>query len=137
MTPEQQAIMFAIGDALRAQPMSWNQIPEDTKQTVIALMQPAATGFTPEQATFLNWWWMKVDAVRLAQINSSLPPHTVCEPRIDDVGDGFISADLFSDAVLPDSRLEPILPQLLDLTLQYLPPSYWPVVPINPPPIEQ
>lgn len=126
MTEEQQQIMFAIGDALRANPMTWNEIPAETKDTVIALMQPGVTGFTPEQRTFLNWWWMKVDSVRLSQINASMPPHTVCAPRIDGVGDGFISADLFSDAVLPDSRLYDVLPLLLDLTLRYLPPEYWP-----------
>lgn len=126
MTPEQQAIMFAIGDALRAQPMSWNEIPEETKSVVIGLMQPGATGFTPEQRTFLDWWWMKVDEARLSQINANMPPHNIVSPRIDGQGDGFICADLFSDAVLPDSRLASVLPLLLDLTLQYLPPDYWP-----------
>ena len=129
MTEEQIAIMTAIGDALRAQPMSWNEIPQETKDVVIGLMNPGITGFTPEQRTFLNWWWMKVDAARLAQINSAMPPNTVCEPRIDGDGDGFISADLFSDAVLPDSRLEAVLPMLLDLTLRYLPEDYWPISP--------
>lgn len=132
MTEEQQQIMFAIGDALRANPMTWNEIPAETRETVIALMQPSVTGFTPEQATFLNWWWMKVDTARLNQINANMPPNNVVAPRVDGVGDEFISADLFSDAVLPDSRLEPVLPMLLDLTLRYLPANYWPAPPTLP-----
>lgn len=127
MTPEQQQIMYSIGDALRAQPMSWNQIPEGTKQTVIGLMQPGATGFTAEQRTFLDWWWMKVDQARLAQINAKMPQNTICDPRVDAQGDGYLSADLFSDAILPDARLQEVLPLLLDLTLRYLPADYWPV----------
>ena len=119
--------MIAIGDALRAEPMSWNDIPEQMKATVIAMMQPGTTGFTPEQRQFLNWWWMEVDDEKLEAINDKMPPNSVISPRLDDFGNKYICADLFTDAVLPDGWLHPILDEMLDLVLVYRPENVWPV----------
>jgi hypothetical protein len=127
MTEEQTAILTAIGDALRSQPMTWNGIPSDMKETVIGLMNPGPRGFEPDQRTFLNWWWMEVDDAKLATLNSKMPPHNVISPRLDAEGNKYISADLFTDAVLPGSRLSAILPDMLDLVLVYRPEDTWPV----------
>jgi len=126
MTEQEMQILMAIGDALQAQPLSWNDLPEEYKQTVIALLEPKPS-FTPEQVDFLQRWWMEVDDETLAAINADMPEGNVIHPRTDAEGKRFISADLFTDAVLPGSRLEPILTHLLGLTLVYRPAETWPV----------
>jgi hypothetical protein len=125
MTPQQIATITAIGDAIRSQPMSWDQIPEEMKETVIAIMRPTPS-FTPEQRAFLNHWWLAVDADDVDAINALMPENHVCSPRSDGAGGLWLSADLFTDAVDPGSRLGAILPLLLGLTLHYHEDDFWP-----------
>jgi hypothetical protein len=125
MTEQEYAIIVAIGDALRANPMSWDQIPSDMKETVIAIMRPAPA-FTPEQRDFLSRWWLQVSDEQLNAINATMPPNTVCSPRIDGEGNKWLCCDLFTDAVEEGGRLANTLPLLLGLQLHYLPAEYWP-----------
>jgi hypothetical protein len=126
MTEQDMQNLMAIADSLQAQPLSWDDLPEEYKQTVIALLEPKPS-FTPEQVDFLQRWWMEVDDEKLAAINADMPEGNVVQPRTDTEGKRFISADLFTDVVLPGSRLEPILSHLLGLTLVYRPAETWPV----------
>ena len=126
MTEQEYQTIIAIGDALRANPMSWNQIPDDMKQTVINIMRPAPS-FSQEQRDFLSRWWMEVNNDSLAAINALLPPHTVCSPRLDADGNQWINCDMFTDAVEDGGRLARVLPNLLELQLNYFTSDYWPV----------
>lgn len=125
MTPEQIAMITAIGDALRAQPMAWNQIPSEMKNSVIDIMRPMPS-FTPEQRSYLNHWWLSVSSENVEQINAAMPPNHKCDPRVDLTGGLWISADLFTDAVDEGSRLNAILPLLLGLELHYHEEEFWP-----------
>jgi hypothetical protein len=125
MTPEQIETITAIGDALRSQPMSWDQIPEGMKETVIEIMRPNPS-FTPEQRAFLNHWWLEVDADDVDAINDLMPENHVVSPRIDTNGGLWVSADLFTDAVDEGSRLNSILPLLLGRALHYHEEDFWP-----------
>jgi hypothetical protein len=126
MTPEQIATITAIGDAIRAQPMAWNQIPEGMKETIVAIMRPMPS-FTPEQRSFLNHWWVAVDSGDVAAINALMPYGHICAPRIDNDGGLWLSADLFTDSVDDGSRLSAILPLLLSHQLHYHDDDFWPV----------
>jgi hypothetical protein len=125
MTPEQIETITAIGDALRSQSMSWNQIPEGMKGTVIEIMRPRPF-FSSEQRAFLDHWWLAVDEEELEEINAAMPPGHLCDPRIDTDGGMWLSADLFTDAVDGGSRLNAILPLLLELPLHYHEDDFWP-----------
>jgi hypothetical protein len=125
MTEQEYATIVAIGDALRANPMSWDQIPEEMKATVIGIMKPRPS-FTPEQRDFLSRWWLQVDDEKLEQLNATMPPNTVCSPRIDAEGNKWLNCDLFTDAVEDGGRLAKSLPLLLGMQLHYLPAEYWP-----------
>ena len=127
MTEQELATIVAIGDAIRANPVSWDSIDPNMQSTVIEIMRPQPS-FSPEQRSFLNRWWLSVDDARLAAINDKLPANTVVAPRMDSDGGKWISADLFTDAVEPGMRLHAILSDLLGLTLHYLEDDYWPVV---------
>jgi hypothetical protein len=126
MTPEEIALITSIGDAIRSQPMAWDQIPEGMKETVIAIMRPMPA-FTPEQRGFLDHWWLQVDAEDVAAINSLMPASHMVSPRIDTNGGLWLSADLFTDAVDEGSRLNAILPLLLGHPLHYHENEFWPV----------
>lgn len=126
MTEQEIQTIIDIGDALRAQPMSWDQIPPETKETVISIMRPNPS-FIPEQRDFLSRWWMQVDDDSLNVINQSLPSHTVCSPRLDVNGDKWLCADLFTDAVEESGRLRSLLPLLLSLQLHYKTTEDWPL----------
>lgn len=126
MKPQEIALITAIGDSLRSQPMSWDQIPGDMKQSVIEIMRPKPS-FTEQQRAYLNRWWLAVDADDIAAINNLLPPNTVCSPRVDTLSGLWLSADLFTDAVDAGSRLGAILPLLLTLELHYHEDDFWPV----------
>ena len=125
MTQEEYQTIVAIGDALRANPMSWDQIPEEMKQTVIAIMKPRPS-FSSEQRDFLARWWLQVNDEQLEAINATMPPHTVCAPRLDINGNKWLNADLFTDAVEENGRLSGALPLLLGLQLHYLTEENWP-----------
>ncbi len=127
MTEQEIAIITAVGDALRSNPVSWEQVDEEQKNIVIEIMRPRPS-FTPEQRGFLNHWWLQVTDEQLAEINATLPPNTVCDPRLDGDGNKWLSADLFTDAVHDGSRLNAVLPLLLSLPLHYHEDSHWPVV---------
>lgn len=131
MTEQERAMIVAIGDALRANPISWEQIDQQTMATVIAIMEPRPT-FTPEQRGFLDHWWLEVNDEQLAEINAKLPSHNVVSPRLDNEGSKWISADLFTDAALPGKRLYAILPELLSLALYYHEDDSWPVMESEP-----
>jgi hypothetical protein len=126
MTPEEIALITAIGDAIRSQPMAWDQIPEGMKEHVIAIMRPMPS-FTEQQRTYLNHWWLSVDADDIAAINALMPTNNVCSPRLDTEGGMWLSADLFTDAVDDGSRLNAILPLLLGRPLHYHEDDFWPV----------
>jgi hypothetical protein len=126
MTPEEIAMIVAVGDSLRANPVSWNEIDEQQKNIVIEIMRPRPN-FDAQQRSFLDRWWLLVNDEQLAEINESLPPHTVCAARLDGEGKKWLCADLFTDAVDEGSRLYSVLPMLLNLTLHYHEDEYWPV----------
>jgi hypothetical protein len=125
MTPEEIALITAIGEAIRSQPMAWDDIPEGMKETVIAIMRPTPS-FTPEQRGFLNHWWLSVTTDDIAAINALMPENHVVSPRIDNDGGLWLSADLFTDAVDEGSRLNSILPLLLGHALYYHEEDFWP-----------
>jgi hypothetical protein len=126
MTEEERATIVAIGDALRANPVSWDAINPEMQAVVMEIMRPRPS-FTPEQREFLNHWWLQVDDTKLATINDKLPPNTVVTGRIDKDGNKWICADLFTDSVEPDMRLHAILDDLLGLELHYHEEDFWPV----------
>jgi hypothetical protein len=126
MTEQEYATIVAIGDAIRANPVSWDSIDSRMQSVVIEIMRPRPS-FSPEQRAFLDRWWLAVEHTRLAAINAKLPANTIVTPRIDGDGGKWISADLFTDAVEPGMRLHAILDDLLRLTLHYLEDDYWPV----------
>jgi len=130
MTPEEIALITAIGDALRSQPMSWDQIPEGMKETVIEIMRPRPS-FTVQQRAFLDHWWLEVDGDGIDAINALMPQNHVVSPRIDTNGGLWLSADLFTDAVDEGSRLHAILPLLLSLPLHFLEEALFPQDEVN------
>ena len=127
MTEQEYATIVAIGDAIRANPVSWHEIDPNMQSVVIEIMRPRPS-FSPEQRSFLDRWWLSVDDWELDAINAKLPAQTVVTPRLDGDGGKWINADLFTDAVEPGMRLHAILSDLLGLTLHYLEDDYWPVV---------
>jgi hypothetical protein len=126
MTEAELAMIIAVGDALRAEPVSWDRMPGDRKAIVMEIMRPKPS-FTPEQRSFLNRWWLLVSDAKVTAINSKLPANTVVSPRIDGEGNKWISADLFTDSAEPGMRLNAILDDLLGLTLHYHEDDFWPV----------
>jgi hypothetical protein len=126
MTPELIETITAIGEAIRSQPMAWDDIPEGMKETVIAIMRPNPS-FTPEQRAFLDHWWLEVDSGDIDAINALMPENHVVSPRADNNGGLWLSADLFTDAVDGGSRLNAILPLLLGHPLHYHEDDFWPI----------
>lgn len=131
MTEQEIEMIRSVGDALRAAPVSWDEIDDQTKQIITETMRPCPT-FTGEQRSFLNLWWLKVDEEQLRSINEELPTGNVCEARIDGNGDMWLSADLFTDAVDEGARLNNVLPMLLSLQLHYHETDFWPQESIEP-----
>lgn len=126
MTDQERAMIVAVGNALRSQPMSWSAIDEGMKQTVIEIMRPRPS-FTADQRMYLDCWWLSIVQNQLDAINGRLPTNTVVSPRVDGDGNLWLSADLFTDAVEPQMRLYAILENLLELELHYHESDYWPV----------
>jgi hypothetical protein len=125
INPEQRSALVAVGDSLRGSPKSWEQIDPSSKALVKSLLRPVG-GFSDDQREFIKNWWMEVDDAILEEINANLPPHTICEPRIDIDGKKFVSSDLFTDAE-DEGRLKNVLPMIRKLQLSHKPAEHWPV----------
>ena len=126
MTDQEIATIVTIGDAIRANPVSWDSMDANMQSVVMEIMRPKPT-FDEDQRRLISYWWLAVDDTRLAAINTKLPRNTQVWPRVDGDGNKWISADLFTDAAEPGMRLHAVLPELLGLTLHYLEDDHWPV----------
>lgn len=128
MTPEEQAIVEAVGDAIRSNPRPWNDLTQQEQAVLQAALMPGPDGFTSEQTTYLHRWWLGGVEGTEATINALIQPpaNTVVTPRLDVHGNKFFCADLLSDA-LQGSPLAHALDVLKNLVLRFEP--EWPPEP--------
>lgn len=125
MTPEEISAITAAGDLLRANPMPWEDLPQEASAVLAAALMPAPS-FTLEQRGYLNLWWLPVSQEGLSALNALCPPDTILTARAQVDGSLYLNADLLSDA-LEGGRLAALLPILKTMTLTYFLPEDWPV----------
>lgn len=125
MPPDKKAALIAIGDSLRGSPKAWRDIAKANKDTIKELLRPV-NGFSQDQREFISKWYIEVTQATVDAINAAMPPHTICEPRVDNDGKLFLSCDLFTDAE-DGGRLKDILPLIQSITLVHKTDDQWPV----------
>ncbi len=125
MTPEQLAAIVAVGDSIRANPVSWDGLSASDRATLEAALMPEPS-FQPIQREYLSRWWLPVTAPQLAALNAACPADTCITGRAQTGGQLYVCADLLSDA-LRGGRLAALLPVLRTLTLTYFLADEWPV----------
>lgn len=124
MTPEQLTAIVAVGDSIRANPVSWDALAAPARATLEAALMPEPS-FVPLQRDYLSRWWLPVTAPQLAALNAACPADTVLIGRPQTGGQLYVCADLLSDA-LQGGRLAGLLPVLRTLTLTHFLPAEWP-----------
>ncbi|HWL53875.1 MAG TPA: hypothetical protein VNQ90_15655 [Chthoniobacteraceae bacterium] len=125
MTPEEIDLLRDLSAPLVENPLPWSELSSEQQSAFRLLMPDADTGFTEEQRTWINLWWLPVSAEQAADIKAKAPTGNQYPGREDIHGDLFVSVDLLSDA-LDGGRLAALLPILETLPLTYKPPEEWP-----------
>ena len=121
VTPEQ---ILAIGDALRAEPTNYVDMPTEWQDALTNAMRPDAVhGFTQQQAAWIYSWVLKVTPAQLTQLQALHPRQYVAREDID--GKRYLSAALLTDA-MEGRRLAAAAPILTALTLYHIADLDWP-----------
>ena len=126
MTPEQQAAVEALGDFMRAHPLSWAQYPPEITEPAVAMMMPGPDGFSDAQRAYFVKWQLEVPSEEwLAALNAKMPPpdNTIISARTGLDGTLYIGADLLSDAI-NGGKMAALFDDLKTLTFRYV--TEWP-----------
>lgn len=106
-----------IGDALRAEPRSYSEMPAEWREALEAGILPDRIhGFAKQQADWIYGWYLEVTAEQLAELQALNPRQYAAREAVD--GTLYLSAALLTDAVR-GGRLSAALPILSTLTLHY------------------
>lgn len=106
-----------IGDALRAEPRSYAEMPAEWQAALTSAMRPDRLhGFDGQQANWIYSWLLQVTTEQLADLQA-LHPHQYAAREATD-GTLYLSAALLTDA-LDGRRLSAAEPILTGLTLRH------------------
>lgn len=114
-----------IGDALRANPMCWRDVPDEMKTVVRDALLPRGA-FTDEQRSFLSLWFLSVTPEDVTAINAALPDGTRVSPIALNDGSLALGSDLLSDDDTTSATYAPARSILETLTLRYVTPDLLP-----------
>jgi hypothetical protein len=128
MTPEQQAAVIAVGDAIRANPRSWSALSDYERAVLTGALMPNPS-FHEAQTAYLARWWMPISDEQVAALNAAMPTHRQVAPRAGADGLKYVCADLLSDS-LNNGPIAAALPILSELVLTYCLDSHWPEAPL-------
>lgn len=109
-----------VGDAIRATPIAWRDIPQDQRAVAAASLLPA-DGFTDEQRYFLKRWWLACTQSDVDAMNALLPASVQVSP-IEVAGVLYVCGDLLTDALTPGNTYHPALSVLETLVCTYIDP---------------
>ena len=109
-----------VGDALRAQPMAWRDIPQAYREIAQAALLPKPA-FTDEQRYWFARWWLACTPADVDAINAALPP-TVQVAAMERDGALFIGSDLLTDSLVPGGTYYPAQALIQALVCRYLEP---------------
>ena len=107
-----------IGDALRAEPISYADMPSEWQTALVSAMRPDRLhGFDGQQADWIYSWLLEVTPEQLADLQALHPRQYVAREATD--GTLYLSAALLTDAIEGRS-LSAAMPILGTLTLRYV-----------------
>lgn len=115
-----QQKLIQIGDFLRANPLSYNQLAALNNADLnflLASLLPNGS-FTPEQRYWLNRWFLKTSVEQVSEMNALLTGSSKVSPLIHN-GEAYLGVDLISDEVI----YGPIQTMLKDLPFTYINPE--------------
>lgn len=95
-----------IGDALRASPCAWRDIPASYRAVVEASLLPQAEGFVDDQRYWFARWWLACAQEDVDAINAALPTEVRVAPVAVD-GSLYLGSDLLTDSMQPGQMYYP------------------------------
>lgn len=109
-----------LGDAIRANPAAWRDIPDAQRAVAEAGLLPQ-NGFSDEQQHLLQRWWLSCTQSDVDAINSMLPDDVRVQ-AIDVSGALYVCGDLLTDALTAGNTYHPALSVLETLVCRYIDP---------------
>lgn len=88
-----------VGDALRATPTRWSDIPESYRAVAEEALLPNPA-FVEEQRYWLDRWWLACTQADVDAINAVLPQGVQVSP-IEHAGSLYLGSDLLTDSMQP------------------------------------
>lgn len=95
-----------IGDALRANPCAWRDIPAEQRAVVEASLLPQANGFVDDQRYWFARWWLACTQDDVDAINAALPEGVRVAP-VEVDGSLYLGSDLLTDSMQPGQMYYP------------------------------
>lgn len=108
-----------VGDALRADPCAWRDIPPTYQAIAQAALLPTGA-FTAEQRHWFARWWLACTQDDVDAVNALLPAGTQVA-GLELQGAMYLGSDLLTDAINPASVYHAALPVLEALICTYIP----------------
>lgn len=110
-----------VGDALRAHPCAWRDIPPAYQAIAQAALMPSGA-FTAEQRHWFARWWLACTQADVDAANALLPTSTQVAGI--EIGRAlYLGSDLLTDAINPASAYHAALPVLEALICTYIEPE--------------
>lgn len=123
MSPEVEQALIDASAGMVGNPISWKRLPANARQLFRALK--GNPSFSEKQRFYLSRWWFGVTDEQVKSINDACPPAFQFEPRRDAQGNGYLCADILTDAI-DNGFLKALRPLVEDLDLHYRLPEDWP-----------
>lgn len=124
MTPEEiHNALVTLGDAIRANPCSFSNLPPEAQGIVLQLLTPMPSGWSDLQMQWVPKWWLDATQEGTAAANAALAAHG---PMRISARAGYLPASLIADA---GTVYAPIGDWLRSLVLRYEEDIVWGVKP--------
>ncbi len=121
MTPEEiHNALVALGDAIRANPVSFANLPPESQGFVLQLLTPMPNGWSDLQMQWVPKWWLESTQEGTDVANAALAAHGSLRVS---ARAGYLPASLIADA---DTAYAPIGDWLRSLVLRYADDIAWP-----------
>lgn len=106
-----------VGDALRATPMRWQDIPADYRTVAEQALLPDPA-FADDQRYWFARWWLACTQADVAAINALLPADTQVA-AVNVAGQLYLGSDLLTDSLQPGQMYYPAQAVIQGLVCTY------------------
>lgn len=114
-----------VGDALRAAPTAWRNIPAEYKAVAEQALLPNPA-FIDDQRYWFARWWLACTQADVDAINAALPAGVQVAP-LEWAGALYLGSDLLTDSMQPGQMYYPAQATIQSLVCTYIDPPPAPV----------